>query len=266
MTEAAGSVWVTNYSASTVVEIDGATNSVVQTVSLGAGASPCGITYANGKLWVGALGRHSVFEVDPHSGEVGDPMNVGGSIWDIQYGFDSVWVAVQSLNQVVRIDPADGAILATIESGPTVSGLAITPTEVWVANQGGTTIDRIDPGTNKITGSIDLPSPPFWFAVGDSSVLVTLSQENSVVLIDPVTGQAGDPVSVGKAPRDPGFVNGSYWVANQGSSDVCVVSEAGMLIDAFPVSESRGIFVAQQALGDGWILDYSGTKAFRFEP
>lgn len=267
MTELAGSVWVTNYSAATVVRIDGASNTVAQTVSLGAGAQPCGMTVAGGQLWIGALGQHEIVRVDPASGAiVGDGIDVGGSIWDVQFGFGSVWVAVQSLNEVVRIDPASGQIVSTIETGPTVSGLAVTNSEVWVANQGGTTVDRIDPDTNKVTGSIELPSAPFWFAVGDHSVLVTLSTQNAVVLLDPATGHASEPIAVGKGPRDPGFVDGQFWVANQTSRDVTVIDESGLVTAWFAVPGSRGIFVAQEALGDGWILDYTGTKAFRYKP
>src|SRR4051812_19451138 len=40
MAELDGSVWVTNYSANTIVRVDGETNTVVEQVSLGAGAQP----------------------------------------------------------------------------------------------------------------------------------------------------------------------------------------------------------------------------------
>ena len=263
MVELDGSVWVTNYTDNTLVRVDGATNTVGQTVKVG--TSPCGMAVASGKLWVACLGDRSVVEVDPTDGNVENKIDVGGQGWDVQFGFGSIWVPIQGPDKIQRIDPASASIVATIAGGgPLVSGVAITPTQVWVANQGGKTISRIDPTTNTIVSSIDLAAAPFWFAVGEKSILATLSNANEAVILDLQTGQPGAPINVGTKPRDPGVVNGKFWVANQGSGDVTVIDPTTSAIDgSFTIPGARGVFVAQQALGDGWILDYAGTTAYR---
>ena len=157
--------------------------------------------------------------------------------------------------------------MARIDGGATVSGLAVTNDQVWVANQGGTTIDRIDPKTNKIVGHINVPAAPFWFATQPSSVAATLSNEGVVVLIDPQSGKVGQPITVGALPRDPGFVGGRLWVASQGSEDVSVIDPStSKVIGSFTLPGPLGIWVAQEALGDGWVLDYAGKTAYRVRP
>jgi DNA-binding beta-propeller fold protein YncE len=176
-----------------------------------------------------------------------------------------VWTSVQLSDTILRIDPNDGSTQATIDGGPTVSGLAITRDQVWVANQGGTTIDRIDPASNKIVSHVEVGDAPFWFAVGDDKVLASLTSANSVVIIDARTGQAGEPIGVGQVPHDPGFVDGSFWMPNQQSGDVSVIDPSTeSLVGSFTPPAARGIFLADQALGDGWVLDYAGVSAYRY--
>jgi len=260
MAELEGSVWVTNYYDATMVRIDGASNAIRQTVDLG--TNPCGIAALDSKLWVAVLGDQSLIEYDPSTDTVAHTIDVGGQPWDVQAGFGSIWVPVRGANVVVRVDPAAGTVAASIPISGTVTGAAITATEVWVASQSGR-IDRIDPDTNEVAGQIELDAPPYWFAVGSDSVIATESGNAQTVVLDATTGQVRSSAMTDPNPRDPGFVGGNFWVPSQSSGTLNIVSETGELLAQLPVPDARGPFVADEALGDGWILNYGGNTAVR---
>jgi streptogramin lyase len=205
-------------------------------------------------------------EVDPSAGSVVQHIDAGGPPWDVQVGFGSVWASVQGPDEVLRIDPSNGSITARIKSGPSVSGLAITSDEVWVANQGGTTIDRIDPETDKLRSPVELSDPPFWFAVGPNSVIASMTSADSVAVIDSSTGKVIHVTEVGTRPHDPGYVGGAFWMPSQLTYDASVLDAAtGDPLGTIDLSGSSNPFVAEEALGDGWILDFGGSVAYRIK-
>ncbi len=141
----------------------------------------------------------------------------------------------------------------------------MTDDAVWVASTLGDAVMRIDPATDQVTDTIEL----------DGAVLVrgwrrfaarNLSDDGAVVLIDPASGQVDEQVDVDPIPRDPGFVDGLFWVPHEGDGDISLVDPAiGEVVGKIESGE-QGIFVAEGLLGDGWVLDFNGTSAFRVAP
>ena len=66
VTQAGGSVWVTDYGTNMLARLDPATNRV--TGRYPTGNAPCGITYAGGALWVADVNDFTLRRVDPATG------------------------------------------------------------------------------------------------------------------------------------------------------------------------------------------------------
>ena len=99
------------------------------------------------------------------------------------------------------------------------------------------------------------------------AVVTTFPQRGTAAILDAATGDTIATTDVGVQPRDPGFVGGSFWVANQGDGSVTVLDAAtGAARGSFRVPNAQGIFVAEGLLGDGWILHFGGSTIDRFAP
>ena len=266
MTELGGSMWVTNYRGSSVTQIDGARNEVLGEYEVGGG--PCGIASDGEQLWIGLISGGSVVRFDPTALEVTAEIELDGDPWDVQFGHGSVWVAVRQTDDVLRIDPESAEILATIPStGGIVTGLVVTSTEIWVANLSSAKLTRIDPSSNETVGDIEVEGGPYWMAAGPDSVLVSISDHGRAVLIDAMTAEVVANIDVGTQPRDPGFVDGLFWMPNQSDASVSLIDPAtAEVVDTLKVPDVAGIFVIDGFLGDAWILDFQGTHTLRVAP
>jgi YVTN family beta-propeller protein len=186
LADSGGSIWVANVQSSKLTRIDPKTEKIVQTVQLG-GATAAALASGAGKLWVadptgalieldprsdsrrrirlpglqptvlaigaGALwvadyDANTVTEVDPHTGQTINTVNVGNGPAALAVGDGAVWVANDLDSTVSRIDPTSGAVVATIAVGSGPSSLVVTPRAVWVGNEYSQTVTRIDPTRN----------------------------------------------------------------------------------------------------------------------
>jgi streptogramin lyase len=260
-----GSVWVTNLNANTLTRIDGATSEADEGINVG--TQPCAVVGDGEALWIGALGDQTLVRYDPAAGEVTDTLDVAGPVWDIQVGHGSVWVSVQVANTLLRIDPETREIIKTFAVGAQPSGLVITPSEVWLATSVGTVV-RIDPATNERLPDIEIAGDPTWFAAGPdpSTVLLTLSNAESVVVLDTASAVVINSFPLRQHPRDPGFVGGNFWVTANGPNRVVVVDPvSGETVGEFAVPDANAIWTAEGLLGDGWVLDFSGSTVYRYD-
>ena len=125
------------------------------------------------------------------------------------------------------------------------------------------TIYRIDPETNEVVAEIALDEKPDWFAVSSGFVLVT--SPKPALRRFSTQPQAPRPLASRwvRCPADPGTVNGLYWVALEAAGDVVVIDTNARPNSRTIELDKPGIWVAEGLLGDGWVLDFSGTEVLR---
>jgi hypothetical protein len=173
VTVGGGAVWTVN-GGSTVARVDPVSPRVLGEGL--AGASPTGIVYAMGSLWVANGGEQNVYRFNPatfEAGSVGTPISVGERPVAIAFGEGALWVANSGDDTVTRID-------ATSFSTSTIPGVGHRPTAisfgdhaVWVASSGGT-VNRIDPGTRRVVKTISVGNVPSGIVVADGLVWVAV--------------------------------------------------------------------------------------------
>ena len=191
-------IYATNYYSDTVSVINGATNTVTDTIDVG--ANPQGIT------------------VDPTT----------DSIYVTNFGADTVSV----------INGATNAVVATIGVGTDPEGIAVDPTTdaVYVANAGpSSTVSVINGATNTVSTSISGITAPTAVAADPATgtVYVTSTTENTVSVITESTDTITATISIGCSceTMDPFAITvdpttDTVFTANFFASSVSVISGA----------------------------------------
>ena len=142
-----GYVYVTNQGSNSVSVINGTTNSVIKTVSVGSG--PQGVAYdpSNGYVYVTNLGSNSVSVINGANNSVIKTVSVGsypaGVAFDSSNGY--VYVAICGSNSVSVINGTTNSVIKTISVGSEPDAVAYDPSNdyVYVANYGSGTISII---------------------------------------------------------------------------------------------------------------------------
>jgi YVTN family beta-propeller protein len=128
-----GAVWVANFDANTVSELNPLDRTVKRTATV---AAPVAITAYAGSVWVVGSGQDAVSRI-AIAADTGSP------------------------------------VVTTIHVGHRPSAIAAGDDAVWVTNQGDRTVSRIDPETNRVTATIPIGAEPWGVAVGGGMVWVS---------------------------------------------------------------------------------------------
>jgi len=166
-----GSVWVV-YGDSTLARVD--PRRVRVSGATFVGASPAGVVFTSGSVWVVNSGDATVTRFSPRSyeaGAFGRPIRVGRSPAGIAAGEGAVWVADTGDDAVTRIDPLTNST-STIPVGAGPTAVAVGGGLVWVANTAAGTVSRIDPVSNEVVGTIKVGNAPSGIAFGGDFVWV----------------------------------------------------------------------------------------------
>ncbi len=139
-----------------------------------AGASPTGIVYASGALWVVNKGDQDVSRFNPGTFSAGAlrQIPVGQDPAGIASGAGAIWVANEGDDTLTRVD-VDTYATSTVEVGHRPTAIAFGAGSVWVANNGGS-VSRVDPVTRRVVKTIEVGNAPTGIAVGDGLVWVTV--------------------------------------------------------------------------------------------
>lgn len=181
----AGSVWVSSGKSypsppggspgDIVLRIDPQTNEVVGRIPV---ASPAGLAFGFGSVWVTNARGGTVSRIDPATGEVAAEIEVGTQgAADVAVDEESgaVWVGSHPLAQepgpglegppsgdrkLTRVDPETNRVVAEvpIEDGETIGGVesvAVGEEAVWAASGNGK-LYRVDPETNEVAAIVPL--------------------------------------------------------------------------------------------------------------
>ncbi len=149
-----GSIWVTDRHARTLLRIDPASNTVVETIDITAGDPADSDATADvgagfGRIWV--AGSQSVKSYDPATGQV--EAHPTQTFPRLAIGSDAVWVSGSWNYLIQRLDPATGDVTAQSElpvpeedDAPTEASVAVAPdATLWVALSEGNDLIRVTP-------------------------------------------------------------------------------------------------------------------------
>lgn len=182
--------------------------------SVGLGATPFGIAYGSGSLWVANYTSGTVLRVDPVALSVTATITGLIQAEAITYAFGSAWVT--NANDVSRIDPATNTVTATITGmGSSSPIITFDGSYVWVNNYGNNTIRRIDPTTNTVTGTFTKGLFSYGLATGAGSVWVSGGAGlNTISRVDPTTVTSTATITTTDyAGYGSTFAFGSLWAA-----------------------------------------------------
>jgi YVTN family beta-propeller protein len=136
ITYAEGALWVANFDANTVTELNPLDRTVKRNATVAAG--PVAITAYAGSVWVVGSGQDAVSRI-AIAADTGSTLvttiHVGHRPNAIASGAGAVWVTNQGDRTVSRIDPETNRVTATIPIGAEPSGVAVGGGMVWVGAQ-----------------------------------------------------------------------------------------------------------------------------------
>ena len=219
-----------NYDSNSVSVIDGVTNTVTATISVGSGADPYGVA--------------------------------------VDQATDSVYVTNSAASSVSVIDGATNTVTATITVGAALYGVAVDEATdtVYVAEPNSYNVAVIDGATNTVTATMTLGTYvyPYGVAVDESTNTVYVSgnaegQPNEVWVIDGPTNTVTATMPVGSSHEDSDFLY--YGVGVDGTNDTVYVASAG--------SNNVSVIDGQQAPGPPTIVSSSsgdGTVSLSWSP
>lgn len=218
-------VFVTAQEANQLFQVDASTYQVLRKFDLGAGHSPHGLRYSNGKLYVANMGSKSMSIINVSDGEIKD-VPLGGVAVQTAVTQDEkfVFVSLYDTKEVVRYNLQNEEItrISLPDEAQGAIQLYATPDSklLYVADQGelmqrpiSNKVYVIDIPNAKVIETIDAGNKAHGVVVSEDgkTVYVTNSLDNTVSIIDVATQKITATVPVGKIP------NGiSYWSENNG--------------------------------------------------
>ena len=114
-----------------LMAVSPATNSVLRTVDVGAGAGA--VAAGEGAVWVANPLNGTVTRVDPERGVVTATVPVGAEPVDVVTGGGAVWVANRGSRTLARLDPERAVVTERLRLGNEPSALAMAGERVWGA-------------------------------------------------------------------------------------------------------------------------------------
>ena len=214
-------VWVTNGSDGTVSRIDPSADAVVATIDLrGSSELAWNPTYAvdadDESVWI-AAGRHHVLRIDPATNEPSASIDVGHVPVGVALRQEALWV-VTTAERALRVESHTNTATTEVPVGDPVAVTAGSQA-VWVSDTRGQ-VWRINPDTGTVTQTTPVGRGLVGLCATDEAVFAANNADGTIVQIDPQDGRVVGLVSVGHAPTDVAFFDGTVWVSIQGESAI----------------------------------------------
>ena len=228
-------VYVTNEFSNTVSVINGATDSVTDTI--GVGSFPYGVTVNpfNDRVYVTNRGSNSVSVIDGPTNAKLANIIVGNSPVGIAVNPSTNWIYVTDINSGTMsvIDEITNKVTDTITVGKAPYGVAVNPitNKVYVTNIESNTVSVIDGRTNSIISSLTVnPSLQRPYVIGDPVLnmpilvkfpfIASLVVVNSVSNLIYVTNTGSDTVSIIDGNKDRVMVKVAFNVNPPNVGDI----------------------------------------------
>jgi class 3 adenylate cyclase len=134
-----GDVWICDCTVGKALRFDPENGEVVDTYELPEGGYLIGVDSTDRTtLWVLNEQSNTLSQLDPDTKELGDPIGVGGIIYDAKIAFGSIWVA--SGSELTRVDMVtrDRRPPIRMPEGVSAGGLAVDEADgtLWIENCG----------------------------------------------------------------------------------------------------------------------------------
>lgn len=177
-------VWVCDFNAKLVVEIDARTSEVARLYAVPDGVVR--VAVAGTFLWVTGE-ENTATRLDLRTRRVGPAVDVGGGPIGLAYDGRTIWVANSDDGTVSRLDARSGRRIGPpIRVGKGPIGVAVLDGTVYVANQDDLTVTRIDASSGRVLGeALDVSTAPRGLASGGGAVWVVGTNPSAAVRVDP---------------------------------------------------------------------------------
>ncbi|TFH09746.1 MAG: hypothetical protein E4H08_05150 [Candidatus Atribacteria bacterium] len=162
-------------------------------------ASPGGLAWGDGALWVACLSDGKIYKVNPHMSP-SDPNHILAELengafdpFALTYGGGYLWVSDLGTGLIHKVNPHTGAVVASIDA-PGVAphsllgsmgivlvapmGLAWDDGLLWVAT--GSTLYKLEPNTGNVVASIPSPGTSPFGLTFDGRYLWNADQNGSL--------------------------------------------------------------------------------------
>ena len=215
-------VWVDDYDAQKVWQIDTATNQVVGGVTTGIG--PYGIAADANDAWVTNSGSGTVSKVDATTHQDLADIPVGVAPVAVADRNGTVWVVNAGSNTVSEISASSTVVMATFPTGNGPSAITVDDQHVWITNQGDNTVSELDAATGNLIATIPVGQSPQGVSSDGVDVWVSNFNDGSVTEID-----AASHMVVATLGAQAGafgiFADGTnVWVANYFANSITQIN------------------------------------------
>ncbi|MDN5867633.1 MAG: YncE family protein, partial [Candidatus Nitrosocosmicus sp.] len=241
--------------------IDGSSNSVIDTITVGNG--PLGLAYNdnNHHMYVANAGDNTVSVIDGSSNSVIDTIIGGDQPAMVAYNGDNNHMYVTNIlgDTVSVIDGSSNSVIDTITVGNGPLGLAYNDNNhhMYVANAGDNTVSVIDGSSNNVIDTITVGSFPFGLAYNEDRnyIYITNLGDDAVYAISSSNNNKLYTYHVGNGPSGIAYNPNNHlaYVANSNDGTVSVIVE---FIPPFAEAGPHQIV----ASGDTVQLDGSGSS------
>jgi len=165
-------------------------------------ASPGGLAWGDGALWIACLSDGKIYKVNPHM-PTSDPQHILAELengafdpFALAFGGGYLWVSDLGTGLIHKVDPQTGVVVSSIDApgvaphsesmmGPqgillvSPMGLAWDNGSLWVAT--GSTLNKLDPNTGDVIVSIAAPGASPFGLTFDGRYLWNADQNGSLV-------------------------------------------------------------------------------------
>jgi YVTN family beta-propeller protein len=216
-----GYLWVGDFSAGTVEQMDPATGMIRSRIPVG--GQPYAMTVAPnlkngppGNLWIASYNNDTIAFIKPGSTSPTVISGLGSGPKRMAESGTTLFVANQDDGKVTKVDALTGTLLGTIPVGghPIAINYDKASGDLWVVDSQAGWVKRFNVASGTPTGSpINVGRDPKRLTSGGHYMWIANSGDGTVTRINAVTGQADPPIHVGGHPDAITATNKLVWVA-----------------------------------------------------
>jgi streptogramin lyase len=153
MRAAAGSMWFANERGE-LIEIDPATNEVIETYAVADGGCPASLAVVDTHLWyLPQCGSSTLTEVDAETGSVVRTVSVPADSVGLDAGLGAIWV-VGMAGELTKVDPETATVVATASIGSAGDRVRVGTKAVFVRLD-AVRLVRVDPESLEVEAKYD---------------------------------------------------------------------------------------------------------------
>jgi YVTN family beta-propeller protein len=220
----------------TVSILNGATATVLVTLTAGTGPDAVAVNPSTGKVYVANAGSNTVTVINSSTNSVTATLPTGTTPSAIVADpiSDKIYIANRDSNNMTVINGATDTVTGTVAVGTSPSGIAMNPVLgiVYVANTGSNNISVINESSLAVT-TVAAGTAPAAVAVNIycNTVFVTNGGSNTVTLLNGVTNATTATV-VGNSPQAVAVnpITNRAYIANSNSGSITIVQGAGTTV------------------------------------